>query len=295
MTQPDPGWLMAVDGTGLYVRASRAARKVGLTAEDGTPTGPLTLFANMLSAMVRPVQPTHLVIAWDSGRPEWRRELCPEYKTNRGSDGWGDERDWVLRFGPVREFCDAAAISQWALDGFEADDLLAAACRLSARDLPGVPVLVCSDDKDVHQLAERGRVWVRQFGKDAEAYSAEMLEQFWGVPPRRLPLLRALEGDPSDGVPGLRGVGSVTALRMIRALGGSSPDDILPPGPARDQVTAWLSVMDLNDPPRAPEREDATGILDIAKTDWKHGNVLPVLERYNMSSLAQRAKNGGLW
>jgi DNA polymerase-1 len=292
----DGSWLMAVDGTGLFVRCSRAGRHTGMTAPDGTPTGALTLFAGSLAAMVRSVQPRYLVIAWDGGNgTAWRKRIVPEYKSNRLTQEYPP---WDTReFDAVREFCNAAQIAQWCLDDFEGDDMLAAASRAAHRDLPGARVVLASDDNDIAQLAVPHRVWTRGLGRDGELASAEDIEMLWGVPPGVVPLYRALAGDPSDGIRGLRSVGPVRAVKMIRDSPSRypGPGSVLAAGAQRDQVEAWLSVMDLNSPPDAPESHDVTGILDIRKTEWERGNLLPVLEKYGMRRMAERWSRGLFW
>jgi DNA polymerase I len=287
-------WLMAVDGTGLFVRSARAARRTGLTAPDGTPTGALTLFIASLAALVREVRPTHLVIAWDSGVPgtTWRRRICPDYKAKRAALPMD-----LREFDPVREFCDAAGIAQWAIDDFEADDLLAAAFRLSWRDLPDHCLVLCSDDRDVLQLIEPGRSYVRTFGKDGMLIDAQAVISEWGVYPENLPRLRALAGDPSDGIPGLPGVGPVRALHMLQRarLCWPLPEEVLPDPAQYSQALAWHDVMTLHGAPETPEEHDPTGILDIPRTAWTPGNILPVLERYGMRSMAERWSKGTLW
>jgi DNA polymerase-1 len=286
---------MAVDGTGLYVRCSKAAAHARMTAPDGTPTGTLVLFASSLAALVRQVLPRHLLIVWDGGNgTAWRRKICPEYKANRTPAEYYP-RD-TREFGAVREFCDAAQIAQWCLDEFEGDDLLAAASRLAARDLPGTQVVLCSDDADVLQLVT-DRVWVRYFGADGVIRDPDGVRYAWGVDPRYLPMLRALSGDASDGIPGLPGIGPLRAARILYATGCAWP---LPatavPDPAQyAQVLAWHDVMNLNDPPQAPEDHDERGVLNILKTEWTPGNILPVLGKYGMNRMAERVIKGTFW
>jgi DNA polymerase-1 len=284
---------MAVDGTGLFVRCSRAARRVGLTAPDGAPTGALTLFANSLSSMVRKVQPSHLMIAWDGGNgTAWRRRICPEYKAKRP----GLPRD-LREFDAVRRFCDAAQIAQWCLDDFEADDLLAAFCRLSWREFPDRQAALCSDDRDVLQLIESGRVRVLTFGAGGALLDAGYVMASWGVYPEQLPALRALAGDQSDGIPGLPGIGPARALLMLRRAEFSwpLPEEVLPDPVQRAQAQAWHDVMTLQGAEETPEDHDATGILDIRQTAWTRGNILPVLEKYGMRSMAKKVNEGTFW
>lgn len=294
----DGSWLMAVDGTGLYVRCSKAARHTGMTAPDGTPSGALTLFAQSLAAMVRRNRPDRLLVAWDGGRgTAWRRQVCPEYKRNRAraAPGYYPPAD-TREFDAVREFCNAAQIEQWSLDDFEGDDLLAAASRLAARDLPGTRVLLVSDDKDILQLAVDGRVWISALGRDGAQADAETVELLHGVRPEHLPMLRALAGDPSDGIPGIRGIGPVAAVRMLHQAGFRWPAVLeMLPEDDRPAADSWFRVMDLNDPPESPEDQDKTGILDIRKTEWERGNILPVLEKYGMRSMAERWQEGRFW
>lgn len=285
---------MAVDGTGLLVRCSNAAARTGLAAPDGTPTGALTLFANSLSSMTRQYRPTHLVVAWDgAGGREWRRKIVPEYKAGRHA--FPDKRP--AESVQAGEFLDAAGIAQWHMDGFEADDLLACACRSAYRHLRELDVLVCSDDKDALQLAEAGRVYVRGLGRDARVWDAGLVQIEWGVDPQRLPMLRALAGDPSDGIPGLPGVGPARALMMLsRAkFAWPLPEKVLPDPALYSQALAWHDVMTLNGAPEFPEEHDATGILDIRETAWSPGNILPVLEKYGMRKMAERWHQGTFW
>jgi DNA polymerase-1 len=285
---------MAVDGTGLFVRCSRAAARSGMTAPDGSPTGAAVLFTNSLAVLAREIGPTHLVIAWDSGLPgtSWRRRICPEYKAKRPAP----PRD-LREFDPVREICDAAGITQWAIDDFEADDLLASAYRLSSLRLPGHCVVFCSDDRDVLQLIEPGRTYVRTFGKDGMFLDAQTVMAEWGVYPENLPALRALAGDPSDGIPGLPGIGPARALRMLAnyRFCWPLPTEAIPEPGQRALVQAWHDVMTLHGAPERPEEHDDTGMLDIARTAWTRGNILPVLERYGMRAMAERWKKGPFW
>jgi DNA polymerase-1 len=290
------GWLMAVDGTGLFVRCARAGARTGMTAPDGTPTGALTLFASSLAGLVREAQPQYLVIAWDGGNgTAWRREIVPDYKGNRLTREY-PPRD-TREFDAVREFCNAAQVTQWCLDDFEGDDLLAAACRLSWRDLPDVSVLLCSDDRDVLQLTEPGRVYVRTLGKDGAHVDVQAVVTEWGVYPENLPSLRALAGDASDGIPGLPGVGPVRALAMLRRANFNwpLPEEILADPGQQKQARAWRDVMTLHGAPKVPEDHDVTGMLDIRKTTWTRGNIMPVLERYGMRKMAERWSQGTFW
>lgn len=288
--------LTAVDGTGLYVRSSKAARHLGLTGPDGTPTGALTLFAQSMAVLLRETAPDYVMIAWDSGLPgtTWRRKICPEYKAKRTyHDHTRDGRE----FDAIRLLCDAAGFGQWAIDDFEADDLLGTFFRKTRTEVPEGYVTMVSDDRDILQLAEQGRVSVRYFGAKSPTLRAQDVRAEWGVAPEHLPALRALMGDPSDGIPGLPGIGPFRAHRMLDQAGFAwpLPAEAIPDPAQYAQALAWHDVMTLHGPPERPEDHDPTGFLDIRKTAWKRGNILPVLESYAMRSLAERWTKGALW
>lgn len=289
--------LVGVDGTGLYVRSSKAAQHLGLTGPDGTPTGALTLFAKSLAVVLREIRPTHVMIAWDSGRSgtEWRRRIVPEYKGNRPRYSSGS-RD-IREFDAIRLLCDAAGFAQWAIHDFEADDLLGTFFRKTRAEFPEGYVTLVSDDRDVLQLCEQGRVGVRHFGRDGRTLTAWDVKSEWGVYPELLPALRALMGDPSDGIPGLAGVGPFRAGNILREAGYSwpPPAEALPDPSQYSQALAWHDVMTLHGAPERPEDHDPTGFLDIRKTAWERGNILPVLESYAMRALAERWMKGDLW
>jgi DNA polymerase I len=290
----DGSRLMAVDATGLYVRSAKAAKHTGMTAPDGTPTGPLVLFANSLAAMIRQVRPQYLMIAWDGGNgTEWRRRICPEYKQNRTSGV-----HWLTtEFDAVREFCNAAQIEQWRLDEFEGDDILAAASRLADRDLPDAQVILCSDDADALQLCADRRIWVRYLGAEGAFSDADRVRDNWGVEPECLPMLRALAGDSSDGIPGLPGTGPFRALQLLRdyKFCWPLPKEAVPDPAQYAQVLAWHDVMNLNRPPKSPEDHEYADVLNIRRTEWTPGNILPVLEKYGMNRMAERVIKGTFW
>jgi DNA polymerase I len=291
----DGGCLMAVDGTGLYVRCSKAAAHARMTGPDGTPTGTLVLFANSLASMVRQIRPRYLLIAWDGGNgTAWRRKICPEYKANRTPAEYYP-RD-TREFDAVREFCSAAQITQWCLDEFEGDDMLAAASRLAVRDLPDTQVVLCSDDADVLQLCA-DRIWARYLGADGSFSDADRVRDHWGVEPGNLPMLRALAGDASDGIPGLPGTGLFRALQLLRhyEFCWPLPKEAVPDPAKYAQVLAWHDVMNLNRPPKSPEDHDEHGVLNILQTEWTPGNILPVLEKYGMRRMAEKVVKDTLW
>ena len=279
---------LAVDGTGLLVRCCRAPRSRDLHASDGTPTGALMMFIASLSRTVKLLKPARLLVAWDGARClEWRREIYPPYK--RGSEGFnvnGPEAAQAV------EFLATAGIPQCRIAGFEADDILAAVVRLHP---PGMPFVLASEDADLLQLAG---------GPDRRVLrgyvlwdSVDVLGE-WGVTHSRLTMLRALVGDKSDGIAGVPKVGPVRAMRMLKAAGFSWPKLLGSVGEeSRPLADACYRVMDLIDPERRPEESALFGndVINCAWSPPEHDKVLPLLERYELSAIAERSRTGNLW
>lgn len=300
MTAP-AGIILAVDATGLLVRCSRASARsqANLTSSDGTPTGTVMMFIASLSKKVRAIRPAYIVMAWDGPRArQWRREIYPGYKASRPAapqDG-SHHSDLAL----AREFCEAAGIRQVTVEGFEADDLLAAVQRQAMAELPGEALYLLSDDADVLQLLEYDQAAATGISFDA-ILTARDVEAQWGVPPRWLPMLRSLSGDGSDDIPGLHGVGPVRAAQMI-VRGGWEwplPEAVLSDPSQRAQVAAWCSVMDLASPPRRPEESAPERHFAIrGQAEWNHGvspGLSDYLLRYELRKLHERMTNGRLW
>jgi DNA polymerase-1 len=285
MTEP---CFLAVDGTGLLVRCCRAPRSRELAASDGTPTGALMMFIASLSRTIKITRPTHLLVAWDGARAlEWRRGIYPPYKRgSRGFDINGPEAAQAV------EFLATAGIPQCRIPGFEADDVLAAVARTRYQ---GMRYVLASEDADLLQLAGGPD---RNVFRGYALWDAIDVKAEYEVLPAQLTMLRALAGDRSDGITGIRNVGPKRALRMLTAAGfdwavllGSLR------GESRMAADACYRVMDLLNPERRPEESTLFG-NDVINCAWNppdHAKVLPLLERYELSAIAERSRTGNLW
>jgi 5'-3' exonuclease len=283
------GPFLAVDGTGLLVRCCRAPRSRDLFASDGTPTGALMMFIASLSRAVKVIRPGSLLVAWDGPRAlDWRREIYPAYKQGRrGFDADGEEASQAT------QFLATAGIPQCRIPRFEADDILAAAAR---RRRPGTRVILASEDADMLQLA--GYLDVSVYRGHA-FWDAIDVKREWGVSPSQLTMLRALAGDRSDGIAGVPNVGLKRAMRMLEHGGFSwpLPGEVFRDRSAREAADACYRVMDLINPERRPEESPLFG-NDVINCAWNppdHDKVLPLLERYELSAIAERSRTGNLW
>jgi DNA polymerase-1 len=199
------GTLLAVDGDSFAHRAYHALPKsIHLNAVVG--------FTNMLTRLWETERPDSVLTAWDTlSTPTYRHEAFAAYQSGRVFDESLLEQLELLP-DVVRAFGFAAAKAE----GYEADDFLAAA----ARAWPGV-VLVATSDRDAFQLASE-RVTILQPAKGASELTrigpAEVRERY-GVEPDQVPDLIALRGDPSDKLPGARGIGPKKAAELLLHYG----------------------------------------------------------------------------
>jgi DNA polymerase-1 len=181
-----------------------------LRSSRGEPTHAALGFVNMLNKVIREEQPDYLVVVFDAPGKGFREELYPEYKAHRDAL----PEDLESQFELARAIAAAQRIAVLEVPGVEADDVIA---TLATRVAPELRVTVVSTDKDLMQLVD-GRVELLDTMKDRRYGPAEVEERF-GVPPPRVLDVRALAGDPSDNIPGVKGIGEKGAAQLIREFG----------------------------------------------------------------------------
>ena len=208
----------------MYLRAYFGIPEGASRAPDGTPVNAVRGFVEMLSTLIRTRRPGRVVCALDvDWRPAWRVELIPSYKTHRlATDGPpGAEivpENLNAQIPVIMEVLDAFGIATAGADGYEADDVIG---TLATRE-PG-PIEVATGDRDLFQLVddERGVV-VLYTGRGVaklEVFDEAAVLAKYGVPASGYADFAALRGDPSDGLPGVAGVGEKSAARLIARYG----------------------------------------------------------------------------
>ena len=203
--------LLAVDGDSFAHRAYHALPK-SIRRAEGRPAGALVGFANMLVRLWESEQPRAVVVAWDTlSVPTYRHEAFAGYQSGREFDA-----ELLEQLDLLPELVTALGFAVAKGAGYEADDFLAAAAA-KAR----APVLVATSDRDAFQLAS-DRVTILQptrgVSQLARIGPAEVRERY-GVEPGQVPDVIALRGDPSDRLPGARGVGEKGAAEVLRRYG----------------------------------------------------------------------------
>lgn len=209
----DAATLVLIDGHALVYRAYFA-----LPSDMATSRGELTNavfgFASMLLNVLRDEQPDYLAVAFDLGRT-FRHEEYAEYKANRAEM----PDDLRIQFQRIDQLLETFDIPTYSAEGYEADDVLAALAQQA--EVQGVETLIVTGDTDTFQLIGRHvRVMAprRSFG-DTIIYDEDRIRQRYGLAPEQLVDYKALTGDTSDNVPGVRGVGDKTAIKLLQQYG----------------------------------------------------------------------------
>lgn len=214
--------LLLVDGHYYAYRSFFAIR--GLTNSRGEATNAVFGFVKALRKMLADVRPDRAAVVWDAGLPERRMQLLPVYKQQREET----PPDLKLQLPVIEEAVAALGLRNVSLAGHEADDLIASYAE-AARKQGNAEVVIATNDKDIYALVCDG-VGIYSTNKtdvtDAKAgfalLGAREVEEKWGVPPGLIPDVLALTGDSVDNIPGVAGVGTKTAAKLVREHGSTS-------------------------------------------------------------------------
>ncbi|MEO0636454.1 MAG: DNA polymerase I [Pseudomonadota bacterium] len=209
--------LFLVDGSAYIFRAYHALPPL-TRKTDGMPVGAVAGFCNMLWKLLqdardteRGVTPTHFAVIFDHSSKTFRNELYPDYKANRDAP----PEDLRPQFGLIRDATRAFGVPCIETEGYEADDIIATYARMAAED--GADVTIVSSDKDLMQLINDQVVMYDQM-KDLVIDANGVFDKF-GVTPDKMIDLQALNGDTSDNVPGVPGIGPKTAAQLLDDFG----------------------------------------------------------------------------
>ena len=211
-----------IDGTYELFRHFYGLRRFHKTDPPfGAVSGVLHMTAKMIEDGA-----THIGVATDHIIESFRNELWPGYKT-----GAGIERALRAQFHPLEDALTAMGVVVWPMVEFEADDALAAAAHLAARNKKVEKVCIWTPDKDLAQCVVGDRV-VQIDRRKNEIRDAAAVRTKFGVDPEFIPDYLALVGDAADGYPGIKGLGAKTAASLINRLGRIEdfPDDVLHAG-----------------------------------------------------------------
>ncbi|HVV38770.1 MAG TPA: DNA polymerase [Candidatus Paceibacterota bacterium] len=186
-------------------------------SSKGEPTGALYGLISILLRIVNDLEPDYIIAAFDLPDPTHRHLAYDQYKATRQKT----DDDLVAQIIQSRDVLDAFAIPRYELSGFEADDILGTIAKKLEKK-KNIEIVIASGDMDTLQLVrgEQVQVFTMRTGlTDVVLYDEEAVRKRFGFGPELIPDYKGLRGDPSDNIPGIKGVGEKTAMTLVGTFG----------------------------------------------------------------------------
>ena len=200
-----------IDGNNLLFRSYYATAYNGnlMKNSKGFPTNALFGFINMMNKIINEEKPEYIMVAFDTGH-NFRKDLCDTYKDGRIET----PNDLKIQFPVAKKICTLLGIKYIECDNYEADDIIGTFARMADED-KNYNATIISSDKDLLQLIS-DEVDVKLLKqKDYILMNQETFFEYYGIKPIRMIDLKALMGDSSDNIPGVKGIGEKTALSLL--------------------------------------------------------------------------------
>ena len=202
--------LLLIDGNSMLFRAYYATLYGRMMkTSNGIPTNAVYGFITMINKALDMVKPDAVFVAWDAGKPTFRHETYTEYKGTRKQL----DQELIVQFPIAREYLDSYGITRYECEGIEADDIIGSL----AKKYPDVNIHILSSDRDLLQLIDPTTdVYLMKKGiTEMEVMNEEKLMETMGIKPCQIIDLKALMGDTADNIPGVKGIGEKTALKLL--------------------------------------------------------------------------------
>ena len=265
-----------IDGTYELFRHFYGARRFNKGKDK--PFGAVLGVLNTVLQMVEDGA-THVGVATDHVIESFRNELWAGYKTGEGVDP-----ALMAQFHPLEEALASMGVAVWPMVELEADDAMASAAMLAARDPRVEKVSIWTPDKDLAQCVQGDRI-VQVDRKSQSIRNEEGVRAKFGVPPALIPDYLALVGDTADGYPGLGGIGKVGAARLVARYGALEqfPENVLD-GERKAQALLFKRLATL--------RTDAPLFSNVDQLEWRGPTpqfATYAAERLGDERVAQRA------
>ncbi len=290
------GKFVLVDGNSIMNRAFYGIMgSKMLTTKDGKYTNAVYGFLAILFKLLDDIQPQYMAVAFDLKAPTARHKMYEGYKANR--HGMPDELAEQMPI--IKEVLRAMNIDIIEMEGYEADDILGTlSCYGEAKNLD---VTILSGDRDTFQLAT-DKVTIRiphtKGGKtETDEYNREKIIEKYGLEPKQLIEVKGLQGDTSDNIPGVPGVGEKTALKLVQKYGSienlykkieEGQDDLK--GKQREKIVENKELAELSRTlgtinTKVPIKDDLT---DLKVEEWDKEKVLELFKNLNFNRYIDR-------
>ncbi len=282
--------LVLIDGNALLHRAYHATP--AFTTSKGELINAVYGFSAMLMRTLNELKPDFLAIAWDEKGPTFRHQAYTQYKATRGPT----EDGLTTQYKRVFEVAHAFNIPEFSLSGYEADDLIGTLSKQAEKE-KNLEIIIVTGDRDIMQLIdEKIKILMpKKTLQDVGLYGVEEFVLKYGFEPIQMIEYKALAGDASDNIPGVPGIGDVTATKLIHSFGTIEkiylPENLktLPPrtqkllaeGAESAVMSKKLATLDLN----APIKLDLPACV---VHDYDHKKVLDLFQELEFKSLINR-------
>lgn len=207
--------LVILDSHGIIFRSYFALRDVLTVRRTGEPVAAVFGYANSVLTVFNELKPTYVIAAWDASEQTFRKDMDDRYKATRAET----PSDLIPQFDRVRQLLDAFGIPLVEKMGYEADDVLGTLATQAIE--AGLDVVIVTLDNDIIQLVQPGvRVYMyRPYQRDYVMYDNAAVRERFGFEPRQMIEYKALVGDTSDNIPGVKGIGEKGAKALIDQYG----------------------------------------------------------------------------
>ena len=294
--------LILIDGHALVHRAHHAMRDPLTVQSTGEVVSGVYGFLNMFLRAIEEWKPSHCIVTFDVSAPTFRHEAFEEYKAQRPPT----PPELRPQFGRVKQFMEAFNVPVFEKAGFEADDVLG---TLGAQaEEQHLDTLILTGDSDILQLVSPSvRVLLDSGRQRASAYDrARVRERYEGLGPEHVAEIKALEGDKSDNIPGLPGVGKKTAIRLLTEYGSIEGiyehiDEVSSLPKLRGAKKIQQTLIDneelaLQCKMLTTIRRDVPVTLELDKArfgGFRHGDVLGLMRELEFFSMVNRIPSAG--
>ncbi len=208
--------LILIDGNALLHRAYHAYPP--LSTPKGELVNAVYGFSSMLLSVLEKLSPTHVTVAWDLKGPTFRKQEYEEYKANRGPM----DEELATQIDRTKEVVEKLNIPQYGIEGFEADDIIGTLSRMASEN-EDTQVVIVTGDRDSLQLIKGKKIVVylpiQNHHGQSVVFDEDKVREVYGLNPRQIIDLKSLMGDASDNIPGVKGIGKVTATKLIQEAG----------------------------------------------------------------------------
>lgn len=293
--------LVILDAHAILHRAYHALPS--FTSPKGEPTGALYGFTAMLLKIIRELKPDYVAAAYDLAEPTFRHAAYEKYKATRPKT----DEELSAQFERSRQILSAFHIPVYEEAGYEADDIIGTFVEKN-KDKKDLDLIIASGDLDTLQLVagKKVSVYTLRKGNEEAIYDEKAVQDRYGFKPELLPDFKGLKGDPSDNIPGVKGIGEKTAMTLIQKFGplekilelAKSKKEILKKEGFKDRVISLLREGEeeaLFSKTLATIRTDASAKLDFQKAEWKNFDrqkLEDLFRQFGFKSLLSRLPQG---